>query len=101
MSYFGMNKVLPKEGRNMSSHTVKVAVSLPKGRFKTLEDIRHKLSISRSALVDEALRFWLESKKKDEMIEKYEKGYLANPETGDELEAFESVQFKAIAKEDW
>ncbi len=85
----------------MSSHTVKVAVSLPKGRFKTLEDIRHKLSISRSALVDEALRFWMESMKKEELVEKYERGYLANPESADELKAFESEQLKVIAKEDW
>ena len=85
----------------MSSHTVKVAVSLPKGRFKTLEDIRHKLSISRSALVDEALRFWLESRKKEELIRRYEEGYIRKPESADELRAFESAQLKALPKEDW
>lgn len=101
MSYFSMNKVLPKEGNTMSTQTVKVAVSLPKGRFKTLEDIRHKLSISRSALVDEALRFWMESKKKEDLIRRYEEGYIKKPESPDELKAFKSAQIMALPKEDW
>lgn len=85
----------------MSSHTVKVAVSLPKGRFKTLEDIRHKLSISRSALVDEALRFWLESMKKEELAEKYEQGYLKKPENIERIKALHSAQLEILNDEEW
>lgn len=101
MSYFGMKEVLPKEGKDMSSQTVKVAISLPRVHFKAIEDVRQKLHASRSAVIDEAVRYWLESHERRKLIEKYEQGYLAKPEAADELKAFESAQIKAIAKEDW
>lgn len=85
----------------MSSQTVKVAVSLPKGRFKTLEDIRHKLSVSRSALIDEALRFWLESRKKEELVKRYVEGYLRKPEDEGHLKALQKAQFDALLDEEW
>ncbi len=85
----------------MSSQTVKVAVSLPKGRFKTLEYIRHKLKISRSALVDEALRFWLDSKRKEKLIERYEKGYTEKPEKIKSIKELHAAQFAVLNKEEW
>lgn len=101
MLYFGMNKVLPKEGKEMSTHTVKVAVSLPSARFKALELIRHKLSISRSAVVDEALRFWFASKEKERLIERYEKGYLEKPEDASGIKQWRSAQFPVFNREKW
>lgn len=101
MSYFSMKKVLLKEGKAMSSQTVKVAISIPKGRFKALEGIRHKLSVSRSALIDEAVRYWLESKERQQLVDKYEKGYIKKPEDASHVKGLHIVQFDVLSKEEW
>lgn len=85
----------------MSTQTVKIAVSMPKGMFRVLEDVRRKLSISRSALVDEAVRYWLESKKKQQLIKKYEKGYVEKPEEISRIKKLQDVQFESLNKEGW
>lgn len=85
----------------MSTHTVKIAVSMPKSMFRTLEDVRRKLSVSRSALVDEAVRYWLESKRKQQLIERYEKGYMEKPEDIGRIKKLQGMQFESLNKEEW
>ncbi|KPK38085.1 MAG: hypothetical protein AMJ78_10550 [Omnitrophica WOR_2 bacterium SM23_29] len=85
----------------MSSQTVKVAISMPKRSFKALEGIRHKLSVSRSALIDEAVRYWLESKKRQQLVDRYEKGYIEKPEDVHHIKGLQVIQFDALSKEEW
>ena len=43
----------------------KIAISLPKADLKRIEEIRKESGIKRSALIDEAIRFWLNNRDKN------------------------------------
>ena len=75
----------------MSSQTIKIAISLPKDKFKIIESLRHKRSISRSALIYEAIQHWLECKKEKELIRRYEEGYIENPELSVHITSLEKA----------
>ena len=65
---FGMNRVS------------KVAVSLPRSTLARLERERHRLGVSRSALVARAIEAWLAEGEQSELEQKYVEGYLRHPE---------------------
>lgn len=79
--------------------TFKFAVSLPKDDFAQIENIRKKLKLQRSAIIDTAIRFWLENFKKEELIRKYEEGYKKNPESLNEIIAMEQEAAAAFKEE--
>ena len=79
--------------------TVKMAVSLPKEQFRLIEHQRHKLKLSRSAAVREALRQWLKVFEEQEAIRQYIEGYQRHPEKAEGWEAIERVQAEAIVEE--
>lgn len=83
----------------MSSKVIKMAISLPKEEFLMIEKLRRKLDLSRSALIDEAIRFWLAKRSERERIHQYELGYRKKPEKVQELRALEKAQLEAIAHE--
>ena len=65
----------------MAARTVKVAVSLPKEQFRHIERLRNELGISRSALIAQAIRQFVEACQKEKDIQRYIKGYQRYPET--------------------
>ena len=77
----------------------KIAISLPTENFKRIEKIRKESGIKRSALIDTAIRFWLDNKEKDKMIQQYEAGYRHNPESIEEIKALEGLSADAFAEE--
>lgn len=81
--------------------TTKIAVSLPKEDFKRIEEVRKKLGLQRSAVIDMAVRFWLKSMEEKEMIKKYEQGYENRPESIEELKAMEQGAAEAFEEEGW
>jgi metal-responsive CopG/Arc/MetJ family transcriptional regulator len=76
--------------------TVKVAVSLPKEEFRAVEKARKKLGRSRSSLVAEAIRTWLEEQKNQEEVHRYIAGYKRHPETAEELMEAAAIGEKII-----
>jgi len=104
MAYFSMKKVLPIQEVAMPTNTIKVAISIPKKDFKLLEAIRKRMKISRSALIDRALHYWLTKKEEEKMVRQYIDGYKRHPETPEELKelaAMEKMQAETMEKEDW
>ncbi len=81
--------------------TVKMAISLPKEDFIMIEKMRRKLSITRSALIDEAIRFWLAKRQEKELVSQYEEGYRKKPEKVFDLRALERAQLEVLPKEEW
>jgi metal-responsive CopG/Arc/MetJ family transcriptional regulator len=58
----------------------KVAISLRAETFRALEATRKRLGRSRSAIVDEALRLWLDQQDLSAADRVYAEGYLRKPE---------------------
>ncbi len=77
----------------------KIAISLPAEDLKRIEKIRKESGMQRSVLIDEAIRFWLDNRDKEKMIEKYEEGYRHHPESLDEIKALEGLSADAFAEE--
>ena len=77
----------------------KIAISLPTEDLKRIEKIRKESGTQRSALIDEAIRFWLNNRDKNKMIEQYEEGYRQHPESIGEIKAMEELSADAFAEE--
>ena len=60
--------------------TAKIAISLPVEDLKRIEKVRKELKTQRSALIDVAIRFWLDHREKHVLIKQYEAGYRNHPE---------------------
>ncbi|TAN61553.1 hypothetical protein EPN16_02970 [bacterium] len=80
-------------------NTLKIAISLPKEDFYQLEQIRKKLGIGRSGIIDKAIRFWLRHRRQEELIKRYQEGYGKKPESIQEIEAFEKASAEAFNEE--
>ena len=80
-------------------NTFKIAVSLPKGDFYKLEQIRKKLALGRSAVIDKAIRFWLNYRENEELIKRYQDGYRKKPESIREIAAMEKASAEAFKEE--
>lgn len=64
----------------MAHRVAKVAVSLPKEVFRSVEQERRKLKMGRSEAVVEALRAWLKQHEEQELVRQYIEGYRKYPE---------------------
>ena len=91
MAYFSRKEFIPQKEVDMPTNAVKIAISLPKKDFKLLEAVRKKIGISRSALIDKALRSWLAKKEEEEMVRQYIEGYRRYPETPEEIKEHEAL----------
>ena len=78
---------------------IKIAISLPIEDLKRIEKIRKKSGTQRSALIDTAIRFWLDNRDKQKMIEQYEDGYRRRPESAEEIKAMEGLSADAFKEE--
>ena len=77
----------------------KIAISLPAENLKCIEKIRKESGMQRSALINTAIRFWLDNREKEKMIEQYEAGYRHQPDSVGEIKAFEELSADAFAEE--
>ncbi|HAZ10461.1 MAG: hypothetical protein Q7O04_06575 [Candidatus Omnitrophota bacterium] len=83
----------------MPNNTVKIAISLPKQEYQFLEKFRRKLGISRSAMIDKAISFWLKRQQDEELIKEYEDSYKKKPENVSEIIALEKAGLEALSEE--
>jgi metal-responsive CopG/Arc/MetJ family transcriptional regulator len=77
-------------------NNLKITISLPKEDFYQLEQIRKELGLSRSGILNKAIRFWLGHHKQEELIKRYRKGYRRKPESIQEIEALEQASADAV-----
>lgn len=79
----------------------KIAISLPVEDLKQIEKIRKELGIQRSSLIHKAIRYWLETREKQKMIQQYEQGYATHPEAIEETKIMEKLSADAFGEEGW
>lgn len=85
----------------MPNNTVKIAISLPKQEYQFLEKFRRRLGISRSAMIDKAVCFWLKRQQEEELVKKYEDSYREKPENVSEIMAGEKAGMEALKEGGW
>ncbi|MBF0478225.1 MAG: hypothetical protein HQL26_01955 [Candidatus Omnitrophica bacterium] len=77
----------------------KIAISLPAEDLKRIEKIRKESGEQRSFLIDTAIRFWLDNREKQKMVEQYEERYRHQPESINEVKAMEELSADAFIEE--
>ena len=80
---------------------MKIAISLPKEEFLFLEKLKNSLNISRSKLIQQAVAYWLESRKEKDLIRKYEKGYRQKPERISKIASIEKAEYDVLSDGGW
>lgn len=78
----------------------KIAISLPREDFDRMEKTRKKLGFGRSAIIDRAIRFWLDKIEQEDSIKRYEQGYKKHPEDIQEIKAWEKEYANAFKEEE-
>ena len=85
----------------MARLATKVAVSIPAELYRAVERVRRASGKSRSALMQDALRYWLTHQAHAEMVREYEAGYRRRPEGRREIKAAEAAAVRLLSTEDW
>jgi metal-responsive CopG/Arc/MetJ family transcriptional regulator len=85
----------------VSKAATKVAVSIPDQLYRALERVRRARGKTRSAAVQEALRYWLDHEAERALVREYEAGYRRKPEGRREIKAAEAAAIRLLAAEDW
>jgi metal-responsive CopG/Arc/MetJ family transcriptional regulator len=79
----------------------KVAVGIPDELYRILERVRRVRGKTRSAAIQEALRYWLDHEAQRALVREYEAGYRRKPEGRREIKAAEAAAVRLLATEDW
>jgi len=85
----------------MAKPATKVAVSIPSGLYQAIERVRKVSGRSRSAIIQDALRHWLNSQAHATLVREYEAGYRREPEGRREIKAAEAAAVRLFSTEDW
>ena len=85
----------------MAQPATKVAVSIPSGLYRAVERLRKASGKSRSAVIQDALRHWLDSQVQAALVREYEAGYRRKPEGRREIKAAEAAAVRLLSTEDW
>ena len=85
----------------MAKPAAKVAVSIPSGLYRAVERFRKASGKSRSAVIQDALRHWLDSQVQAALVREYEAGYRRKPEGRREIKAAEAAAVRLLSTEDW
>jgi metal-responsive CopG/Arc/MetJ family transcriptional regulator len=85
----------------MARATRKVAISMPETLYRAVERVRKHTRKTRSAVLQDALRHWLEHQAEAVRIQEYEAGYRRRPEGRREIKAAEAAAVRLFSTEDW
>lgn len=83
----------------MPRATAKVAVSVQANLLREVEAARKRSGQTRSAVVQEALRQWLRSRARADLVREYEAGYRRRPESQREIHAALITAVEALGDE--
>ncbi|MEK7879201.1 MAG: ribbon-helix-helix protein, CopG family [candidate division NC10 bacterium] len=76
-------------------------MSIPSGLYRAVEQVRKASGKSRSAVIQDALRHWLDSQAHAALVREYEAGYRRKPEGRREINAAEAAAVRLLSAEDW
>lgn len=85
----------------MAKTATKVAVSIPDELYRAVERARRKSGRSRSAVMQDALRQWLEHQDEALLVREYEAGYRRKPEGKREVRSARAAAVRLLATTDW
>ena len=85
----------------MKSKSARIAVSLPSDLLRAVERARRTRKATRSGVVQEALKHWLDQQETRKLVEQYEAGYRRSPEEAGGALGAERWSDEALASEDW
>jgi len=85
----------------MRKPATKVAVSMPADLYRVVEGIRKRSGKSRSAILHEALRWWLERQRQLRLTRQYVAGYRNEPETRREIEMAQAAAVQLLSSQEW
>jgi metal-responsive CopG/Arc/MetJ family transcriptional regulator len=85
----------------MRRAAAKVAVSIPAELYQAVEKARKRSGKSRSAMMQDALRYWLAQSEQADLVREYEAGYRRKPEGKSEVKAAEASAGRLLASMDW
>ncbi len=85
----------------MARPATKITVSIPNGLYQAVERARRARGKSRSAVVQDALRHWLNSQAHAASVREYEAGYRRQPEGRREIRAAKAAAVRLLSTEDW
>jgi len=85
----------------MARPATKVAISIPSSLYQAVERVRKASGKSRSAVIQDALRHWLDSHAQAALVREYEAGYRRKPEGRREIKAAEAAAVRLLSAEDW
>lgn len=83
------------------SKAVKIAISLPADVLEAVEKERRARSESRSQFFRQAVEHFLRQQHLQEAVKQYVQGYLAQPETDEEVAAVQQVSMAVLSQEAW
>jgi metal-responsive CopG/Arc/MetJ family transcriptional regulator len=85
----------------MAKTATKVAVSIPDDLYRAVEKVRKKKGRTRSAVMQDALRYWLERQEEAPLVREYEAGYRRRPEGKQEIKAARAAATRLLATSEW
>jgi metal-responsive CopG/Arc/MetJ family transcriptional regulator len=85
----------------MARPATKVAVSIPRDVYQAVERVRKTSGQSRSAVIQDALRYWLDAQTQAALVREYQAGYRRRPEGRREIKAAEAAAVRLLSSEDW
>lgn len=83
------------------SKSTKVAISLPEGILKAVEEKRKARGESRSEFFRRAAEKLLKQEQESKEVETYVRGYCTVPESAKEVEAAHKIGVAILAEEPW
>jgi metal-responsive CopG/Arc/MetJ family transcriptional regulator len=85
----------------LDQRCVKIAISVPNGDYRRIEEICEGENLSRSNFIVLAVREWIETASKKVLIEQYTQGYELFPEDTTVVKALVVAQNQLLARESW
>lgn len=85
----------------MATLAMKIAASIPDRLYQAVERARKASGKSRSTVIQDALRHWLDCQAQAALVREYEAGYRRKPEGRREIKAAEAAAVRLLSTEDW
>jgi len=77
----------------------RLTVTISRNDYERIEEEKRKKGVSRSALVEEIIKFFFVKEDEQFKIKKYIDGYKKIPEKTNDIAQLEQVQFETLDKE--
>lgn len=78
---------------------IRFTITIDENNFRKLENEKKKRKSNRSALIQEMIQYYFESKNQKDMIKKYIRGYKEIPEEAGKIAELEKEEYQILEKD--